>query len=657
MPLSVRRLLIGTPLDTGEAHHQKLPKIIALPVFASDALSSVAYATEEIMNALLVTGTGFFFLTTSFSFAIVVLLAIVAASYRQTIMAYPTGGGAYIVAHENLGDIPAMTAGAALLVDYILTVSVSVASGVANFVSLLAQMSHKVTVGETVLICVGCVLFIAILNLRGLKESGIVFAFPTYSFVAMMYLIVGIGMYKLFISHSLVQVHTDQVMKVAGVMRGDSLINGEHLGIFLILHAFASGCTALTGVEAISNGVPAFKEPSSRNASVTMVWMASILGSIFIGLSYLAVKVQALPSSATLPGSKDALGETVISQLGRAVFDSMHSHTGALLYGFTQIVTALILVVAANTSFADFPRLSALMAKDGFLPRQFANIGDKLVFDRGIIVLAALAITLIVAFRGSVDALIPLYAIGVFLSFTLSQAGMVRHWFSLRDLHWKHRATVNGFGAICTAVVTVVFGIVKFRDGAWIVVILIPLLVMLFSRIKAHYRSVAKQLSLENYRPRQGVRHHVFVLVPDIHRGVIPAMQYGRTISTEAKALHVSIDPAREKRLRERWTLYSRGMPLVMLASPFRSLVHPVVDHIISVQKQDPGCLTTVVIPEFEPSGWFGKLLHGHAAFSLALRLHFMPGVVVANVPYHIKAFVTLEDEPKVLGPEPGSGH
>jgi len=664
--LPVRRLLLGKPIDTRDADHQKLPKIIALPVFASDALSSVAYATEEIMNALLVTGTGFFFLTTWFSVGIVVLLTIVSASYRQTIMAYPTGGGAYIVAHENLGDLPAMTAGAALLVDYVLTVSVSVASGVANFASMLGSWGHPMTQTVLVWTCVGCVAFIAFLNLRGLKESGAVFAIPTYSFVFMMYVIIGLGMYRMFLGGGIPMLHTAAEMKEAGVVHGNTFINGDNLGLFLILHAFASGCTALTGVEAISNGVPAFKSPASKNASTTMTWMATILGSVFIGLSYIATKVNALPGSAVLIGKTQAeamaakggdpsIGETVISQLGRAVFDVAHSHTGNLLYGFTQIATALILILAANTSFADFPRLSALMAKDGFLPRQFSNIGDKLVFDRGIVVLTVFATILIVAFGGSVDALIPLYAIGVFLSFTLSQAGMVRHWFALKDEGWQHRAWVNGFGACCTAVVTVVFGMVKFRDGAWLVIIMIPSLVMLFSKIKAHYRSVAKQLSLEGYRPKQGSRHHVFVLVPDIHRGVIPAMQYGRTISSEAKALHVSIDPAREKRLRDRWTLYSRGMPLVMLPSPYRSLVQPIIDHITEVQLQDPGCLVTVVIPEFEPSGWFGKMLHGHAAFSLALRLHFMPGVVVANVPYHIAAFVQLEKGN--TGPSNPGGH
>ena len=367
-----------------------------------------------------------------------------------------------------------------------------------------------------------------------------------------------------------------------------------------------------------------------------MTWMAFILGTLFLGISYLAWKVNALP-----PTTPIAKGETVLSQVGHAVFG------GGILYLMLQIATCIILILAANTAFAGFPRLCSIQASDGFLPRQLANTGDKLVFNNGILALAILSAILVWVFKGSVHYLIPLYAVGVFLSFTLSQAGMVRRWMRLRESGWWFKAGINGFGAICTGIVMIVFGVVKFHDGAWLVVILIPALVALFFRIKKHYRSVAKQLSLEGFRPRQGHRQHMLVLVPDIHRGVIPALQYARALSADAKALHVSIDPAREKRVRERFTLWSRGVPLIVLPSPYRSLVEPVMDYIDRLQKQEPDCLVTIVIPEFVPTGWWPKLLHGQAGFMLALRLHAQRGIIVINVPYHIDAFVPLEAESK----------
>jgi amino acid transporter len=650
---SMKRVLIGRPIATDQAHHEKIPKIIALPVFASDALSSVAYATEAIMGALLVAGTGTFGLTPWLSLGIIVLLAIVATSYRQTIMAYPSGGGSYIVSRENLGELPAQIAGASLLVDYVLTVSVSVAAGVAAVASLLQNQGRTMTQTEIVVVCIACIAFIALLNLRGLRESGSVFAVPTYSFIAIMYLMIGLGLWKIFGAHALPSIHPlADFQNAGGGAEGGPIshhVNGfggltRFLGLYLILHAFASGCTALTGVEAISNGVPAFKEPSSKNAATTMLWMAGILGTLFLGLSYLAMQIHALPPNAILSGHQEALGETVLSQVGRAVFDNT-TPVGNILYWILQIATALILILAANTSFADFPRLSSIIARDGFMPRQFANIGDKLVFDRGIAVLALFSTVLIVVFRGRVDSLIPLYAIGVFLSFTLSQAGMVKHWFSLKTPGWKSKALVNGTGAVATAIVTLIFAAVKFAYGAWIVIILIPLLVFFFLRVKKHYRSVAKQLSLEGYRPAQGLRHHVLVLAPGIHRGVIPALQYARTISSDARAIHVAVDPTREARLRKRWTQWSRGMPLVVLPSPYRSLGSPIIEYIDRLQAQEPNSLTTVVIPEFVPSGWFATLLHGQASLTLKVRLLFKRGVIVTSVPYHIEAYVPLANE------------
>lgn len=636
MAKSLKQIIIGNPIPTADAHHEKLPKILALPVFASDALSSVAYASEEIMAALLVSGAALFSLTPMLSLGIVLLLAIVATSYRQTVMAYPNGGGAYIVAKENLGEIPAQTAGAALLIDYVLTVSVSVAAGISAIISLLQNYGHDIS-RLTVPLCIVALAVIAIMNLRGVRESGAAFAIPTYTFVAMMYIMLAIGVYKVLVAHSLVPVHTAQELTAARVADEDTGKSLELVpfGIFLLFHAFASGCTALTGVEAISNGVTAFKEPASKNAAITMVWMALILGSMFLGLSFLAVQIHALPPNAV------GNSETVLSQVGRTVFGKGPA------YLVLQIATCLILVLAANTSFADFPRLCSLIARDGFLPRQLSNIGDKLVFNNGIMVLAALSTVLVVVFKGSVHYLIPLYCIGVFLSFSLSQAGMVKHWIDSQEAGWRWKAFVNGTGAVATSVVLVIFAIVKFSHGAWVVIVLIPTLVGIFFRIQSHYRSVAHQLSMQGYRPQQGLRHHVLVLVPDIHRGVIPALQYARAISPEARAVHISLDPARDARLRERWTLWSRGMPLVILESPYRSLVTPLLDYIQKLQAQEPNCQITVVVPEFVPQGWWAKLLHGQAGVVLLLRLRYLPGVAVTNIPYHIQAYVKHAPEPE----------
>lgn len=643
MQFSLRRLLIGRPLHSEQAQHEKLPKRLALPVFASDALSSTAYASEEIMAALLVAGAASFFLTPQLSIGIALLLTIVVISYRQTVMAYPGGGGAYIVSKENLGDLPAQAAGAALLIDYVLTVSVSIAAGIAAITSLVETVGHKDIHNYIVPLCLLAVAFVAVMNLRGVRESGTAFALPSYSFVVIMYTLLAIGFYRWFIGGGIVPAHS-----TAEVLAARSAEHGaghalQALTPFLLLRAFASGCTALTGVEAVSNGVTAFREPAAKNAATVMVWMGLILGSLFIGLSFLAVHIQAIPPTA------EGYSETVVSQVGRTIFQGIGPTVGgqSVLYFFLQIATCGILILAANTAFADFPRLSSLMARDGYLPRQLGNIGDKLVFNNGILLLSLLSAILIIMFRGSVNALIPLYCVGVFLSFTLSQSGMVRRWCRLRTAGWQLKAAVNGFGAVATCTVMIVFGVVKFSHGAWVVVFLVPTLILFFSLIRKHYRSVAQQLSLEGYRPQQGQRQHVFVLVPDIHRGVIPALQYARSLSSEAKALHVSIDLAREKRLRERWTLWSRGLPLIILPSPYRSLASPVIEYLDRLQSQEPQCLITMVIPEFVPQGWWPRLLHGQAGFMLALRLHERRGVVVVNVPYHIDAFVPLAPENK----------
>ena len=648
MAFSLRRIVIGSPVATEHAGHERLPKILALPIFASDALSSTAYASEEIMAALLLGGAALFGLTPALSLAIIVLLGIVVISYSQIVMAYPSGGGAYIVAGDNLGPVPAQIAGASLLVDYILTVAVSASAGIAAITSLVKGFNPASNIGSyTVPMCCIAVLFVALINLRGAKESGLAFAFPAYSFLILMYGLIGYGLYQYFVTGSLGVAHSPETVLSAKYL-GEHGSGGHDLGslnlasfagIFLILHAFASGCTALTGIEAISNGVQAFKEPVSKNAVQTMIMLAGLLGTIFFGLSFLATHVGALPPVATLPGTSGTLGETVVSQIGRAVFGR-----GGLYVGL-QVVTCIILILAANTAFAGFPRLCALQAQDGYLPRQLANIGDRLVYNNGIFILTFFSLLLIVIFKGDVHHLIPLYAIGVFLSFTISQGGMVKRWFRLRDRNWQYKAALNGFGCVLTFIVMVIFAVVKFADGAWVVVIIIPLLVWLFLRIKQHYRSVSKQLSMEGYRPAQGVRNHVLLLVPDIHRGIIPALQLARSMSSEARAVHISIDPTREAKVRQRWTLYSRGLPLTVLPSPFRSLTEPIIDYVRALRERDPQSMVIVVIPEFEPKGWFPKLLHGHAGLALAVRLHFIPGVVVVNVPYHIAGFVPHKED------------
>lgn len=619
--------LIGRPLSTADAPHQTIGKAIGLAVFASDALSSTAYATQEILVILVVAGTTALGYALPIALAIIALLAIVTVSYQQTIHAYPGGGGAYIVARDNLGELPAQTAGAALLTDYILTVAVSVSSGVAQLVSAYPSLSTY-----RVAIAVGLVLTVMTVNLRGVRESGRAFAIPTYFFLLMMVLTLGTG---------LVRVLTGTL---SSVIDPPTLEFGETLLAvtpFLILHAFSSGTTALTGVEAISNGIPAFKEPRSRNAAITLIWMSVILGALFLGITFLAGEIHALPSE----------GETVISQLARTIFDSRGT-----LYLMLIAATTVILIMAANTSFADFPRLSALVAADGFLPRQFTYRGSRLVFSRGIVTLALLASLLIIIFKARVTALIPLYAIGVFLSFTLSQAGMARRWWKIGHLEtgqevqergstlrytpsWQLKMLINGFGAVCTAVVTLVFTFTKFREGAWVVIISAPILVLIFSAIHRHYRDLAKNLSVDNYGPApQFRRHRVILPISGVHRGTLDALRYATSLSDDVTAVHVSIDPEEAERVRLKWETWGEGVRLVILESPYRLFVEPLISYIEEVmaqrQKHDT---VTIVVPQFVSRRWWHNLLHTQTALFLRLALMFRPGIVITDVPYHVE--------------------
>lgn len=602
----LKRLLVGAPMPLAQARHERLSKTLALAVFSSDALSSVAYATEEILLILVLAGAAATHLATPIALSITALLIIVAISYQQTIHAYPSGGGSYIVARANLGAVPGLVAAAALLVDYVLTVSVSVAAGVAAITSAVPELHpYKVTLG------VICVIAIAAANIRGVRESGRIFAVPTYFFIVSFGVLLVGGFYRLL---------TGSLDPAAP----PPLPATEHLSWFLILRAFSSGCTAMTGTEAISNGIQAFRPPESRNAAITLGWMAGILATMFVGITVLASTLGIVPVET----------ETVVSQIARRLFGT------GLLYYLIQAATAMILILAANTSFADFPRLSSLLARDRFVPRQFANLGDRLVFSNGILVLAGLAALLIVVFRGDTHALIPLYAVGVFISFTLSQSGMVMHWWRTRTAGWHRRLAINGVGATATGVVTIVIAATKFTHGAWIVVLVIPLLVLTFLAMRSHYDDVAEQLSLEGWTPPPLPSHTVLVVIGDVHRGVVRALQYAKTLAPNAavRAVFVEIDPAKTHRLEERWAKWGQEVPLVILSSPYRSLLGPFLEYLDHLQSLGEDHFVTVVLPEFLPRRWWQHILHNQTALLIKGALLFRKNTVVADVPYLLKS-------------------
>ncbi len=600
---SLKRVLVGNPLATAQARHERLAKIPALAIFSSDNLSSVAYATEEILLVLVLAGTSALAFSPPIGIAIGVLTAIVASSYWQTIHAYPSGGGAYTVAKDNLGTYPGLVAGAALLVDYVLTVSVSVASGVAAITSAWPGLyPHRVA------ICVGCVLLVMMANLRGIRETGRIFAIPTYWFIGCLALLLAGGFFQL-------------LMQGAPPPPPSTIPVQEPFSTFLVLRAFASGCAALTGIEAVANGVQAFKPPEARNAGVTLAWMAFILGSSFLGVTFLAHFYHIAPHE----------GETVVSMLGRQIFG------GTWVYFMIQAATAIILLLAANTSFAGFPMLASMLAKDRFLPRQFANRGDRLVFSNGIIILAGTSSLLLVLFGGSTHALIPLYAIGVFSAFTLSQTGMVRHWWKERGPRWRSHATINGLGALATAAVVLVIGVSKFAYGAWIVFIIMPILVVGFLAVRRHYDQLGRQLSLSGFSPPRLGRHPVVVLVASIHRGVITALTYAKAISPNVTAITVDIDPTATSRLRMQWQEWAPDVPLVVLDSPYRSVLLPVLNYIDQMEKQQDGAYMTIILPEFVPAKWWQHLLHNQTALLIKGALLFRRGKVAISIPYHLE--------------------
>lgn len=624
-PRSLNTWLIGRPLQTADAPHQTIGKLIGLAVFASDALSSTAYATQEMLAILLLAGIGALQFSIPISIGIVVLLTLLTLSYEQTIHAYPGGGGAYIVARDNLGDVPALVAAASLLTDYILTVSVSISSGVAQVVSAFpAAFPYRVEIA---------ILFIAVvmlLNLRGVKESGKAFAVPTYIFVLLMYATVVTGIIRL-------------VLGTLGVVTAPPQVEIEtmqQVSVFLILRAFSNGTSAVTGVEAISNGITAFKEPRSKNAGITLIWMSVILGSLLLGITFLAYHIQAIPSES----------ETVISQLARTVFGGR-----GFLYIATITATTVILVLAGNTAFAGFPRLSALVAEDGFLPRQLTYRGSRLVYSYGIVLLAVVSGLLVVLFKASVSSLIPLYAIGVFLSFTLSQTGMAVRWKKSgslqegveiqergsvlrREKGWQHKMVINGIGALVTFTVMIVFAVTKFKDGAWIIILLIPLLVAAFWGIHMHYRGLAKHLSLDNYGSQPYLaRNRVIIPIAGVHRGTLEALRYAKTLSDDVTAVHISIDTNQAEKVREKWEVWGEGIRLLILESPYRLMVEPLLDYITEIHRQlNPNETITIVVPQFIPKHRWNYLLHTRTADTLRRILLNWPEVVIIEVPYQV---------------------
>ena len=662
MPPTLKRFFVGRALRSEQAAHERLAKRTALAVFSSDALSSVAYSTEAILLVLVAAGSTTIVYLPPIAIGLTVLLAILVLSYKQTIHAYPSGGGAYIVAKDNLGTQAGLVAGASLLVDYILTVAVSVSAGVAAITSAVQGTHLAFLAQHRVPLCIFFVAFIAVINLRGVRESGAFFAGPTYLFIASMLLLIVVGFFRYYTTHQLMplpgKLYFDESV---GSVAHSMLTRGALL--LLLMRAFAAGCTALTGVEAISNGIPAFAAPESKNAATTLSWMAAVMVTLILGTGFLAYKLQAHPIGPE---------ETLVSSMARFIFG------GGTIYFIIQAATAGILVLAANTSFADFPRLASLLAADRFLPRQLASRGDRLVFSNGILILSLLASGLIVLFKGDEQALLPLYALGVFISFTLSQAGMVVHWLRLRRAdeakrrireqeeidrtetngtgavsheaerlqaieqdtggHWLSSIVVNALGAVITFFVLIVIIWTKFRHGAWAVIVLIPLLVWMFRSIHKHYLEVARQLSTEGVVAVSAIKEHqVLVPISGIHRGVIYALEYAKTIAPgHVTAVYVNFDEVATSKLRDKWPAWGEGVNLVVLQSPYRSLTRPLLRYVERTTRHGENQMTTVLLPEFVPAKWWHQLLHNQSSLLLKAALLFKKGVIVTSVPYHL---------------------
>lgn len=623
----IRRILFGAPLPTARQKHERLSKFLALPVFASDAVSSTAYATEEILLAFALAGAGAMAwnLTVPITLAIVALLWIVVMSYRLTIFSYPQGGGSYIVTRENSGIIPGLIAASSLLTDYVLTVAVSIASGVAAITSAAPGLyEHRVLLG------IGFIALVALMNLRGLRESGTLFAFPTYGFIICISTMIVVGLYKVISGQHITPVHTSFPTNPHPIM-GLALC-------FLVLRAFAGGCAAMTGTEAVADGIPSFRPPESKNAAATLVYMAVILSFLFVGISLLAKVYQAVP----VEGGH----ETVVSQIATGVFGR------GWFYGLIQGMTAAILILAANTAYQDFPRLSSILARDRFAPRQLYTIGDRLVFSNGILALSLLAGFLLVIFKANTHALIPLYAVGVFISFTLSQFSMSNRLSRLKQQGWRVYAAVSRFGAFVTCVVAIVIAFVKFSlgpripigrfelpTGAYMVLLLIPVVVYVLWKIHNHYIQLGNQLRIEEseFKEPPAVKSTAIVLTSGVHNGILPALEYARSVSHDCRALYIEVDPNETPLIRDRWEKFGLGVPLVILESQYRSLIAPMLDYIEEAKKERPNYIITVVIPEFVPKKWWHKAMHGQSGFFVKLALSMRKDIVVTNVRYFLE--------------------
>ncbi|MGO8947832.1 MAG: APC family permease [Ktedonobacterales bacterium] len=656
----VRRFLLGQRLATEQQEHERLTKVKALAVLSSDAISSVAYATEASLGVLIAAGLQTLQVNLVIAGCIALLMIIVGTSYRQTIHAYPNGGGSYIVAHDNLGELPGLVAAAALLIDYILTVSVSVSSGVDALVSAVPRLNGSLHLGAVALsgsVALG-VLFIVIImvvNMRGIRESGTIFAAPTYLFIGSFVIMILVGLIHALTTGGLLHA----VPPTFSSAHDNGWAIDQQVGVFLILTAFASGCSAMTGVEAISNGIPAFKKPESMNAAHTLSWMVGILVTLFLGITYLAWRFGIVPVANQNP--------TVDSQIAHLLFVNQFGFMYYVVQGFTL----LILVLAANTSFADFPRLSSILARDGYLPHQFAYRGDRLAFTTGIMVLATLSILLLIRFEGNTDALINLYALGVFTAFTLSQFGMVIRWWRRRESaspHWRRALGINLVGTMATGVVTLVITISKFDRGAWIVVILVPVLVLTFRGISHHYQYVkVATVSPTPLHPEQ-LKHIIIVPIAELNLPAVQSLAYACSITAEVQAIHVATDPQEEAEFRAKWDSWMKGRQgtwdsllqnrepdnaavaaknfsqsskpvnpqLVIIESPYRSMVAPLIKYIDAVREDHLDTTISVVLPEFVPAHWWERILHNQTAFRLKLALYARPGVVVINVPYHL---------------------
>ena len=604
---SVKRVVVGRPIATYQAGHHKFGIFGGLAVLSADALSSVAYATEEVLRVLMIGGLAAMSSSQPISVLIAILLIAVAFSFRQTIFAFPGGGGAYVVTRDNLGPIAGLTAAASLLIDYTLTVAVSITAGVSAVTSAFPSLH----VGKTWLSLV----FLTLLtfgNLRGLKESARVFGVPVYAFLVVMLSLIATGALRAL---------SGGVEPVAPV---DPLptFNTGAISIFILLTAFANGCTALTGVEAVADGVPMFKEPPAKNAARTMVMMAGLGVTLFVGLTLLANVYQVVPSET----------ETVVSQLARGVFGGRN-----LFYFLVQAATMLILILAANTAFAGFPTLASIVARDRYMPRQFANLGDKLSFSNGIVALSLGAATLIIVFGGDQHRLIPLYMIGVFLSFTLSQSSMFLRTTRMRERGWPVSAAISGFGALLTFLVLIIVVLTKTLDGAWIVIVMIPILVTIFKLTRSHYESVAEQLSLKSVEVDTTPHGHI-VIVPigGVHRAVIEALRYASALAKDVRAVYVNVNPESLVQLKKDWPTWGSHVKLVVLQSPFRSMTEPLLDYIDRMEKEHPDDYITVVLPEFVVKHWWHHLLHNQSALTLKAALLFRPRVVTTSVPFHL---------------------